>query len=57
MLSLEIKQSGGVEITGTKEDLLTLAWWINKAAEEGCAEPAFVSDIEITSVKIMRREG
>lgn len=51
---MEIRDDGGVFITGTNRDLRTLAQWLILAAEEGRMSPAFMSDKGLATITIER---
>jgi hypothetical protein len=57
MLSFEVDKTGGVEIRGTKDELLNLIVWLLLAALKGHSEPSYVSDLAFTSIKIVCEKG
>jgi hypothetical protein len=59
MLAFEIGRDGGVEISGTVENLCDLIGWVIVAIKTGHASPTYVSDETLAEVQItcVREQG
>jgi hypothetical protein len=53
LLEVAVVEGGGVRISGTEHDLMTLVDWIELALTAGRVSPAFAADLGLTTVEIV----